>query len=397
MYMNKTMSFGYAMAIRQYTTITDVIAKTLKYSGTGTSVIEDVTNNQLLSIKSANNRLTVVEGTGPDVGTILLDCNVDLTSSAGTGELFFSPDSSAPNYKFRRLVAGAGMQIINSEPDALEIACLVPQAGTVTLDSSSDTGTSLVGIDSLGLDLKVRSLVSLNPNMIIGEDATGKEVEFTRVVTQHVTPTDILSTGPFGLAGDARLSIACKDLYPTEWATDLLPLRVPAMYWHGTLVDAAVVPPITLSTTGYFNTMIAGLPSNVPFTMFATVVCNTPFHLTFVFNQMAGGSAKKWNAFLSSSTATTANTMMRIPMTLQPATPNGVLFSTERTPRPILDVETTSPEGLCATVTQCVTGIYPAGGTDVWILGFDFVFGGIQPLNVLPSQSEPPIQCVPWG
>jgi hypothetical protein len=367
------------MLRRQYTNITDVYAKTIKTAGTGTTMIQDVNNTQLKSVKSANNKLTVADGTGGDAGTLMLNCAVDLTSTSATGEAVFAPDSAAPNFKFRRLVAGAGMQINTSQTDplkkdALEIQCLITQAGTVTLGSSSTNGTSLVGSDSSGLGLKVRSLVSTNANMTIATDATGKEAQLTAKVTRCIQAIDVLSTGPWS-ATDARLSVAYKTFSPAGWSADVLPISVPALFWKGTLVDPSAVPPISLSTTGIFNTMTAGLPSNVPFSMFATVMSDSPFKLSFVFNQMAAGSIKKWNAILSRTTIIPTNTMVRIPFTLSPVTPNGVTFSTESTPRPMLDVGTTSPEGLYAVITQDILTPNPTTGSDVWILGIDLVFG----------------------
>ena len=376
--------------MRRYTNVIDVSATTLKTTGTGTTVIANAANSQLLSLKSVNNKLTIADGTGGDVGTLMLNCAVDLTSTSAAGEVVFSPDSAAPNFKFRRVVAGTGMQI-NTSPtdpakkDALELQCLV------TLGTSSTNGTSVVGNDSGTPALTVRSLVSTNPNIVVYTDDTGKQVQLKTAITCHIGSTSILNTTPWGIS-DARLSLANKDLRPTGWFTDLLPLSVPSLYWHGTLVDAVVVPPITLSTVGSFNAVIADLPTNVPFSMFATVVCATPFRLSFVFNQLAGGSMKQWNAILSSSTPIPADTVLRIPMTTTSvAPPNGVQFSTETTPRPMLGVGTTNPECLYATITQDITGIYPSSGADVWILGFDLVFGDNQPINVLPSQNNPPI------
>ena len=361
------------MALRQYTNISDVYAKTIKSSGTGTTVIQDAANTQLKSVKSSNTSLTVADGTGADAGTLLLNCAVNLASATATGEVVFTTDSAAPNYKFRRIVAGTGMQI-NPSTSALELQCTVPVAGTVTLATSSANGTSLVGNDSTGLTLKVRSLVSTNSNVAIAADSLGKEAQLTVKFTSCIQPVDILRTGPW-TSTDARLSVAYKTFTPTGWGTDLTSISVPALFWHGTLVDAVNVPAVTLSTTGIFNTMIPGMPSNVPFSMYATVMCDTAFKLSFVFSQMAGGSIKKWNAVLSRTTAVPSNTTARIPFTLTTAASNSLTFSTETTPRPLLDANTNSPEGLYAVITQDITTPNPTAGSDVWILGFDLVFG----------------------
>ena len=359
------------MSLRQYTNITDVTAKTLKTSGTGTSVIQDVNNTQLKSVKSANTGLTVADGTGADAGTLVLNCavNVATTTGSSSGEVVFSTDSAAPNYKFRRIVAGTGMQI-NPSSSTLELQCIV-QPSTL---GTSGSGLGLVANDSSGLALKMRSLVSTNSNMTIATNTAGTEAQLSAKITQCIQPPDVLSTGPWSTT-DARLSVAYKTFTPTGWGTDLTSISVPALFWKGSLVDATATPPISLSTTGIFNTMTAGLPSNVPFSMFATVMCDTAFKLSFVFSQMAGGSIKKWNAVLSRTTAVPSNTTVRIPFTLTTATTNSVAFSTESTPRPLLDAGTTSPEGLYAVITQDLTAPNPTTGSDVWILGFDLVFG----------------------
>ena len=361
--------------MRRYTNVTDVSANTLKSVGTGTPVLDDPANSALRTVKSANNKLSVSAGSGADLGTVVLNCAVNLTSAVVTGEEVFSTTSAAPDFKFRRLVAGTNMQI-GVNPDTLQINCLVPIAGTVTLASSSANGTSMVGTDSAGLALRVRSMTTSSSNIQIAADATGKEINLRALVIRHLEPTSILGTGPWGVT-ESRLSVAYKELTPTGWNANLVPLAVPSLYWHGTLVDAVVTPNITLSTAGYFNTILNGLRPGVPFDMYATVATAslTPFKLSFVFYQMAGGLLTKWNAVLASSTGFAINTMNRIQLTTTLATPNGVAFSTETVPRPMLDTNTTSPEGLYATMTQDTTGIYPATGTDLWILGIDVVFG----------------------
>jgi hypothetical protein len=247
-------------------------------------------------------------------------------------------------------------------------------AGTVTLTSSSANGASLVGPDGSGLTLKVRSLTTSSNNIEIAADSTGKEINLRTLITRHMEPSSILGTGPWGET-DSRLSISYNDMSPSGWLPALLPLSVPSLYWKGTLVDAVVTPNILLDSAGYFNVVLNGLRTGVPFDMYATVRCLTAFNISFTFCQLAGGSLKKWDAVLTSSTGTTADTMERILMTTTPYATNSLDFSTETVPRPILDSRTTSPEGLFVRMTQDTTGIYPVSGTDIWIFGIDFVFG----------------------
>jgi hypothetical protein len=364
---------------RRYTNILDVTANTLKTSGNGTTLINNADNSELRSLKGTDSKLIVGEGSGADSGAITLQCAINLRSVGATGEHLFSPDSASPDFQFRRLVAGQGMEIVTSETDAaskntLRLNCLVPTAGTVTLTSSSSNGEPLIGTDSGGLTLKLKSLVSSNGNLTLATDATGKEISLTSLITRNLEVVSILSTGPWGIS-EARLSIADKDASPVGWLPALLPIRMPTLYWNGTLLDAVANPAITLSTVGYFNTIMHGLPSGIPFDMYATVMCTTAFQLSFVFHQMAGGSVKKWNAVLSNAVGITDGTMQRIKFTTSVVTPDGVTFSTETVPRPLLHATTTSPESVYATVNQTTTGIYPSTGVNVWILGIDFVFG----------------------
>ena len=216
--------------------------------------------------------------------------------------------------------------------------------------------------------------MSSNGNVTLSTDATGKEIAITALITRSLQAIAVLSTGPWGVSA-ARLSLADKDTNPTGWLAALLPIRLPTLYWNGTLLDAVASPAITLSTVGYFNTILHGLPSGVPFDMYATVMCTTAFQLSFVFYQMAGGSVKKWNAVLSNAVGIPDGTMQRIKLTTSAVSPNGVTFSTETVPRPMLDAATTSPESVYATISQTTTGIYPSAGVSVWILGIDLVFG----------------------
>ena len=138
---------------RRYTNITDVTANALKTSGNGTALVNNADNSELRSLKSTDSKLVVGAGTGADAGTVTMQCAINLRSAGATGEEVFSPSSVSPDYQFRRLVAGQGMEIVTSQTDAatkdtLRINCLVPTAGTVTLTSSSSNGLPLVATDS---------------------------------------------------------------------------------------------------------------------------------------------------------------------------------------------------------------------------------------------------------
>ena len=200
--------------MRRYTNVTDVSANTLKSVGTGTPVLDNPANSALRTEKSANNKLSVSAGSGADLGTVVLNCAVNLTSAVVTGEEVFSTTSAAPDFKFRRHVAGTNMQI-GVNPDTLQINCLVPIAGTVTLASSSANGTSMVGTDSAtdsaGLALRVRSMTTSSSNIQIAADSTGKEINLRALVIRHLEPTSILGTGPWGVT-ESRLSVAYKEL-----------------------------------------------------------------------------------------------------------------------------------------------------------------------------------------
>ena len=253
----------------------------------------------------------------------------------------------------------------------LSTATSSSMGGQTTLTASSANGTSMVATDSVGSSLKLRTLTS-DQSIAISVDAAGGEVNLVALLPRHLEPISILSTGPWGTT-ESRMSLAHTELSPTGWSVELLPLSVPSLFWHGTLIDPAAG--IFLNAPGYFNAVMYGLRIYSPFSTYATVVCTVPFRLSFVFNQMAGGLIKKWNATLTRATGTPDNTMERIALTTTPVVPDGVDFSPEAVPRPMLDANTTSPEGLFVTVTQDVTGVYAASGTDVWILGFDFIFG----------------------
>jgi hypothetical protein len=241
----------------------------------------------------------------------------------------------------------------------------------VTLTPSSVNGTSLVGTDSVGVSLKVRTLTS-DQTIEISVDPSGGEVNIRAILpqfqfTRHIEPNNINVVVPPWMTL-SRLSHMVISVNTPGAIGGVSLVMLDTLYWNGTQTNIAAS--MFLDSPGYFYTSIHGLQSNTPFNMYATVVCLVPFHLSFSF-AMASAPSKKWIATLS-SVVDQSDKMQRIRFNVLSSF---LEMSTELVPRPMLDTNTTSPGVLFGAITQTTSGIYSPNGTNLSILGLEFVFG----------------------